>query len=173
MGMPPEDHHLLRPWSAAIVRLYEKNTTEQDEQQPRAATTAFVHYLEELLVQRRADPGDDLISVLAQVEDEGEVLKNDELISTCILILNAGHESTVNTAGNGMLALLRHPEQLKKLKANPALAGSAVEEIMRYDPPLQYFHRYVLEDIQFKGLFLEAGDTIGLLYGPRTVTRRF
>ena len=165
MGMPPEDHHLLRPWSAAIVRLYEKDSTEQHAQDAEAATTAFVHYLENLLVQRRADPGDDLISVLARVEDEGEMLRNDELISTCILILNAGHESTVNAAGNGMLALLRHPEQLKKLQANPQLAASAVEEIMRYDPPLQYFHRYVLHDMQYKGHSLAQGDTIGLLYG--------
>jgi len=110
-------------------------------------------------------PGDDLISVLAQVEDEGAVLKNDELISTCILLLNAGHESTVNTAGNGMLALLRHPDQLEQLKANPALASSAVEEILRYDPPLQYFHRYVLEDMEFKGFSWKRGNTIGLLYG--------
>jgi cytochrome P450 len=165
LGMPQEDHHLLRPWSAAIVKLYEKNTTEQDEQAAETATIEFVRYLEGLLVQRRARPGDDLISVLAQVEDEGAVLKNDELISTCILLLNAGHESTVNTAGNGMLALLRHPEQLAQLKANPALAGSAVEEILRYDPPLQYFHRYVLEDTEFKGHAFKQGDTIGLLYG--------
>jgi cytochrome P450 len=143
LGMPLEDHQLLRPWSAAIVKLYEKNTTEQDEQAAETATIEFVRYLESLLARRRTHPGDDLISVLAQVEDEGAVLKNDELISTCILLLNAGHESTVNTAGNGMLALLRHPDQLAQLKANPALAGSAVEEILRYDPPLQYFHRYV------------------------------
>jgi cytochrome P450 len=165
LGMPQEDHQLLRPWSAAIVKLYEKNTTEQDEQAAETATIEFVHYLEDLLAQRRTHPGDDLISVLAQVEDEGAVLKNDELISTCILLLNAGHESTVNTAGNGMLALLRHPDQLAQLKANPALAGSAVEEILRYDPPLQYFHRYVLEDTEFKGFSWKRGETIGLLYG--------
>ena len=165
LGMPQEDHHLLRPWSAAIVKLYEKNTTEKDEQAAETATIAFVHYLEELLAQRRAMPGEDMISVLAQVEDEGAVLKNDELISTCILLLNAGHESTVNTAGNGMLALLRHPDQLEQLKANPALASSAVEEILRYDPPLQYFHRYVLEDMEFKGFSWKRGNTIGLLYG--------
>jgi cytochrome P450 len=165
LGMPQEDHHLLRPWSAAIVKLYEKNTTEQDEQAAETATIEFVRYLEGLLARRRTHPGDDLISVLAQVEDEGAVLKNDELISTCILLLNAGHESTVNTAGNGMLALLRHPDQLAQLKANPALAGSAVEEILRYDPPLQYFHRYVLEDTEFKGCSFKQGDTIGLLYG--------
>ena len=165
MGMPPEDHHLLRPWSAAIVRLYEKDATGQHAQDAEAATTAFVQYLENLLAQRRANPGDDLISVLVRVEDEGAMLKNDELISTCILLLNAGHESTVNAAGNGMLALLRHPEQLEKLQANPQLASSAVEEIMRYDPPLQYFHRYVLQNMQYKGHFLAQGDTVGLLYG--------
>jgi len=165
LGMPQEGHHLLRPWSAAIVKLYEKNTTEQDETAAETATIEFVRYLEELLALRRASPQDDLISVLAQVEDEGEVLKNDELISTCILLLNAGHESTVNTAGNGMLALLRHPNQLEQLKANPALASSAVDEILRYDPPLQYFHRYVLADTEFRGFSWKRGETIGLLYG--------
>ena len=165
MGIPPQDHHLLRPWSAAIVKLYEKNTTEQDESAAETATSEFVQYLEALLAQRRATPTQDLISVLAQVEDEGNVLRNDELVSTCILLLNAGHESTVNAAGNGMLALLRHPDQLGKLKSNPALAASAVEEIMRYDPPLQYFHRYVLENMEYDGIPLRPGDTVGLLYG--------
>ena len=165
LGMPLEDHHLLRPWSAAIVKLYEKNTTEQDEAAAESATVEFVHYLEALLAQRRARPQDDLITVLAQVEDEGAVLKNDELIATCILLLNAGHESTVNTAGNGMLALLRHPQQLAQLQAQPELAGSAVEEILRYDPPLQYFHRYVLEAIDYRGISMQQGDTVGLLYG--------
>lgn len=165
LGMPEQDHHLLRPWSAAIVRLYEKDLTPQDLQRAETATIEFVEYLTRLLAKRRANPGDDLISVLAQVEDEGLMLKNDELISTCILLLNAGHESTVNAAGNGMLALLDHPEQLTRLKSNPALVSSAVEEMLRFDPPLQYFHRHVIEDTVFQGWELKRGDTVGLLYG--------
>jgi cytochrome P450 len=165
LGMPEKDHHLLRPWSAAIVRLYEKGLTQEDLQRAETATVEFVEYLTALLAQRRENPGDDLISVLARVEDEGLMLKNDELISTCILLLNAGHESTVNAAGNGMLALLDHPEQLQRLKSNPALVSSAVEEMLRFDPPLQYFHRYVIEDTVFQGWKLNRGDTVGLLYG--------
>jgi len=165
LGMPEEDEHLLRPWSAAIVRLYEKDVTQADLDVAELATTEFVEYVSGLIAQRRAEPGDDLVSVLVQVEDEGEVLKNDELVSTCILLLNAGHESTVNAAGNGMLALLKNTDQLALLKADPGLVNSAVEEMLRYDAPLQYFHRYVLEDLEFKGFALKRGDTVGLLYG--------
>ncbi|MFK8047976.1 MAG: cytochrome P450 [Halioglobus sp.] len=165
LGLPDCDHHRLRPWSAAIVRLYEKDLRPEDAEAAELATTEFVDYLADLLEQRRSEPTDDLISVLAQVEDDGLMLKNDELISTCILLLNAGHESTVNAAGNGMLALLSHPEQYLRLAESPELIDSAIEEMLRYDPPLHYFHRYVLEDFAFKGFGFKKGETLGFLYG--------
>jgi cytochrome P450 len=165
LGMPLADSHYLRPWSAAIVRLYEKDTSSDDLVAAERATTEFLAYLTQLLEQRRAHPEDDLISLLAEVEDDGLVLRNDELISTCMLLLNAGHESTVNAAGNGILALLKHPGELDKLRSDPKLAPSAVEEGLRYDPPLQYFHRFVLEDMSYAGVELAKGDTVGLLYG--------
>jgi cytochrome P450 len=165
LGLPDSDHSRLRPWSADIVRLYEKDLCAADIQAAELATTQFVEYLTDLLEQRRSHPREDLISVLAQVEDDGLMLKNDELISTCILLLNAGHESTVNAAGNGMLALLNNPEQLEKLAESPELTDSAVEEMLRYDPPLQYFHRYVLEDFEYKGHSFKKGETLGFLYG--------
>ncbi|MEH6590225.1 MAG: cytochrome P450 [Halioglobus sp.] len=165
LGMPLQDSHYLRPWSAAIVRLYEKDINDDDLVAAEQATTEFLHYLTDLLEQRRAHPEDDLISLLAGVEDEGLVLQNDELISTCMLLLNAGHESTVNAAGNGMLALLKHPTELQKLRRDPTLVTSAVEEMLRYDAPLQYFHRFVLEDMSYQGVSLSKGDTVGLLYG--------
>lgn len=165
LGMPLQDSHYLRPWSAAIVRLYEKDINDDDLVAAEQATTEFLHYLTDLLEQRRAHPEDDLISLLAGVEDEGLVLQNDELISTCMLLLNAGHESTVNAAGNGMLALLKHPAELEKLRRDPTLVASAVEEMLRYDAPLQYFHRFVLEDMSYQGVSLSKGDTVGLLYG--------
>jgi cytochrome P450 len=165
LGMPLQDSHYLRPWSAAIVRLYEKDISDDCLVAAEQATSEFLRYLTDLLAQRRAQPKNDLISLLAEVEDEGLVLQNDELISTCMLLLNAGHESTVNAAGNGMRALLKHPAELEKLRGDPSLAPSAVEEMLRYDAPLQYFHRFVLEDMIFQGVSLRKGDTVGLLYG--------
>ena len=99
---------------------------------------------------RRTDPRDDLITALVQVQDEGDRLTEDELIGTCVLLLNAGHEATVNVTGNGWWTLFRHPDQLAALRADPALLPTAVEELMRYDTPLQMFERWVLEDIEVR-----------------------
>jgi cytochrome P450 len=165
LGWPLEERHRLRPWSAQIVRLYEKDHTADDEARAEAATTEFAAMLGELADRRRKAPREDLISGLVAVVDEGERLTRDELIATCMLLLNAGHEATVNAAGNGLLALLRHPAQLARLRADPSLIASAIEEILRYDAPLQLFHRYVLEDLSVAGVELSKGEMVGLLYG--------
>jgi len=165
LGWPEEERNRLRPWSAAIVRLYEKDHTRADEAQAEAATVEFAEMLTRLVHQRRKSPADDLISALAQVESEGERLSPDELVATCMLLLNAGHEATVNSAGNSVLALLRHPDQLQKLLANPNLLSTAIEETLRYDSPLHFFHRYVLEDFEYEDVEFSKGDTIGYLYG--------
>ena len=165
LGWPTGQRHLLRPWSAQIVRLYEQDHSADDEARAEAATTGFATALAELAERRRAEPRDDLISALVSVCDEGERLTADELISTCMLLLNAGHEATVNAAGNGLLALLRHPEQLARLRNDPSLLGTAIEEMLRYDAPLQLFHRFVLEDFEHEGVAFERADTVGFLYG--------
>jgi cytochrome P450 len=99
------------------------------------------------------------------IEVEGQRLTRDELIATCMLLLNAGHEATVNAAGNGLLALLRHPAQLDRLRNDRRLLPVAIEEMIRYDAPLQLFHRFVLEDLDYKGIRLRRGEKVGLLYG--------
>ncbi|MDZ4766162.1 MAG: cytochrome P450, partial [Chloroflexota bacterium] len=114
---------------------------------------------------RRHDPHDDLISALATVEEAGEMLTEDELISTCVLLLNAGHEATVNVMGNGMWALFQHPDQLRVLQTQPELVKSAVEELMRYDTPLQLFRRWVLADMEYGGFAFKQGQEIALLFG--------
>ena len=164
LGWPDQERHRLRPWSARIVRLYEKDHTTQDEKRAESATTEFAAMLAELAAERRAAPRDDLISALVAVCDEGDRLTADELISTCMLLLNAGHEATANAAGNGLWALFRNPDQLRRLRAEPSLSA-AVEEMLRYDAPLQLFHRYVLEDLEYAGFELHRGEMIGLLYG--------
>jgi len=165
LGWPLEERHRLRPWSAQIVRLYENDHSAEDEARAEAATTEFAAMLGELADRRRLEPAADLISGLVAVVDEGERLTRDELIATCMLLLNAGHEATVNAGGNGLLALLRHPEQMARLRSEPAFITSAVEEILRYDAPLQLFHRYVLEDLSFADVELRRGEKVGLLYG--------
>jgi cytochrome P450 len=165
LGWPLEERHRLRRWSAHIVRLYEKDHTADDAVRAEAAATEFAAMLAELAERRRVAPRDDLISGLVAVVDAGERLTRDELIATCMLLLNAGHEATVNAAGNGLLALLRHPGQVARLRADPALITSAIEEILRYDAPLHLFHRYVLEDLSVAGVELARGERVGLLYG--------
>ena len=172
LGWPGEERHRLRPWSARIVRLYEKDYTADDETHAEAAAGEFAAMLGELADRRRAEPRDDLISALVAVVDDGERLSRDELIATCMLLLNAGHEATVNAASNGLLALLRHPQQLARLRAIPSLITTAVEEMIRYDAPLQLFHRFVLEDLEFAGIRFAKGERVGLLYGSGNRDRR-
>jgi cytochrome P450 len=165
LGWPGDERHRLRPWSAGIVRLYEKDHTADDEARAESATSEFAAALNELAEARRADPRDDLISAMVSISDAGDRITRDELISTCMLLLNAGHEATVNAAGNGLLALLRHPGQLARLQEDPTLLPTAIDEMLRFDSPLQLFHRYVLEDLEFSRVQFRKGDTVGLLYG--------
>ncbi len=165
LGWPAQERHRLRPWSAHIVRLYEKDSNAEDEMRAETATAQFAAMIGELADRRRAEPRDDFISALAQVAHEDERLSRDELIATCMMVLNAGHEATVNAAGNGLLALLRHPQQLARLRADRALMPTAIEEMIRYDAPLHLFHRFALEDLGIGGARFARGDKIGLLYG--------
>ena len=129
------------------------------------AATEFSEYLRELSRSRRARPADDLVTALTQVVDGGEKLTEDELIGTCVLLLNAGHEATVNATGIGWWQLFRHPDQLARLRADPALLGRAVDELLRFDTPLQMFERWVLEDVEICGVRVPKGAELGLLFG--------
>jgi cytochrome P450 len=130
------------------------------------ASLDFSAYLRGLIAERRTEPGEDLISALIAAHDEADRLSEQEMISTCVLLLNAGHEATVNTTGNGWWALFRNPGQLEALRAAPdALLPSAVEELMRYDTPLQMFERWVLDDIEIGGTVIPRGSEVALLFG--------
>ena len=166
LGIPESDRALLRPWSNAIVKLYELDHTPEQARAAISAAEEFDAYLKQLARQRRAAPQDDLITALALVEEAGDQLSEDELVSTCVLLLNAGHEATVNVVGNGLWALFRHPDQLAALREEPdALLPAAVEELMRYDSPLQLFRRWVLEDLVYAGVELKRGAEVALLFG--------
>jgi cytochrome P450 len=165
LGVPERDRHLLRPWSADICGMYELNPSEETARTTVRACIEFSDYLRTLSRERRAAPREDLISALAQVVDDGERLSEDELIATCVLLLNAGHEATVNVTGNGWWSLFRNPEQLAKLRADAALVPRAIEELMRWDTPLQMFERWVLEDVEICGATVPKGAELGLLFG--------
>ncbi|MEO0562248.1 MAG: cytochrome P450 [Chloroflexota bacterium] len=165
LGVPEEDQGKLRPWSNAIVKMYELDHTPQQAQDAVNASQEFADYLIALARQRKADPQDDLITALSLVEDAGDTLTEDELVSACVLLLNAGHEATVNVVGNGLHALFHHPDALTQLKNDLSLLDSAIEELMRFDTPLQLFRRWVLQDLTYDGLDLKQGTEVALLFG--------
>ncbi|MGW0483215.1 cytochrome P450 [Nonomuraea sp. NPDC003214] len=161
LGIPDADRHLLRPWSADICGMYELNPSEQAQHTAVRAASEFAAYLKELARERKERPGDDLISALAAIDE----LTEDELVGTCVLLLNAGHEATVNVTGNGWWSLFRNPGELARLRADRSLLPTAVEELMRWDTPLQMFERWVLEDIEVGGVAIPRGVEVALLFG--------
>lgn len=165
LGIPEADRHRLRPWSADICLMYELNPPDASAHKAVQASLEFGAYLRALLADRRIRPGDDLISALAAVADDGDTLTQTELIATCVLLLNAGHEASVNGAGNGWWTLFRHPEALARLRAEPGLLPSAIEELLRFDTPLSMFERWVLEPIEVDGVAIPRGGEVALLFG--------
>lgn len=165
LGIPEPDRDRLRPWSAAICGMYELGPSEETAREAVRASAEFSDYLRELIAERRKAPGEDLVSGLIAAYDEGDRLTEQEMISTCVLLLNAGHEATVNATVNGWWALFRNPDQLAALRADHSLVPSAVEELMRYDTPLQLFERWVLDEIEIDGTVIPRGAEIALLFG--------
>ena len=165
LGVPESERAPLRPWSADICGMYELNPSEEVARKAVRASVEFTEYLRGLIEARRKEPGDDLISGLIAAHDEGDRLTEQEMISTCVLLLNAGHEATVNATVNGWWALFRHPDQLAALRADHSLVPTAVEELMRYDTPLQLFERWVLDDIEIDGTTVPRGAEIAMLFG--------
>ncbi|MGW1586337.1 cytochrome P450 [Streptomyces sp. NPDC002386] len=165
LGVPEADRAYLRPWSAAICGMYELNPSEETAASAVRASREFSAYLSELIAVRRERPGDDLISGLIAAHDEGDRLTEQEMVSTAVLLLNAGHEATVNATVNGWWALFRNPGQLAALRADHSLIPSAIEELMRYDTPLQLFERWVLDDVEIAGTTIPRGSEIAMLFG--------
>ncbi|MFJ6616957.1 cytochrome P450 [Kitasatospora sp. NPDC091335] len=166
LGVPEADRHLLRPWSSDITGMFELNPSEEAARRAVTASVEFSDYLRALIRERRTAPGGDLISALIQAQEGSDALSEQEMISTCVLLLNAGHEATVNTTGNGWWALFRNPGELARLRGSvDELLPTAVEELMRWDTPLQMFERWVLEDVEVGGVTIPRGAEIALLFG--------
>ncbi len=165
LGVPAADRSRLQPWSNAIVKMYEYDLAPELAADAEAASAEFVSYLRALAADRAANPGDDLVSDLVSERDGSDRLSDDELVATAVLLLMAGHEATVNVIGNGVLALLTHRAQWDRLVADPALLPTAVEELIRYDAPLQLFERTAVAATTVAGYQLEPGDKIAALLG--------
>jgi unspecific monooxygenase len=145
--------------------MYELNPQVASQQDAVRASTEFSEYLRELARERRNASGEDLISLLARVVDQEEALTEDELVGTCVLLLNAGHEATVNSTLIGWWTLFRHPDQLRRLREDRSLLPRAIEELLRFDTPLQMFERWVLEPFELHGHPIAKGAELGLIFG--------
>jgi cytochrome P450 len=167
LGVPPEDHERFKGWSRDLARGLDPDFILPPEvvEKRKAAIDAFSAYFLELIAERRRVPEDDLLSALVAAEDAGDRLTERELLSTCTLLLVAGHETTVNLIANGTLALLRHPDELRRLRDDPSIARTAVDELLRFDPPVQLTARVALEDMEIGGHTLAKGTSAILLLG--------
>ncbi|GAB1511904.1 cytochrome P450 [Actinophytocola sp. KF-1] len=165
LGVPGTDRHRLQPWSNAIVKMYEYALPKEQADAAERAAQEFVDYLRDLAADRAKAPGDDLISGLVAERDGTDRLTDDELVGTAVLLLMAGHEATVNVIGNGVLALLTHRHEWERLVADPGLLPTAVEELIRFDAPLQLFERTATAPVTIAGHALAPGDKIAALLG--------
>ncbi|HLH49770.1 MAG TPA: cytochrome P450 [Roseiarcus sp.] len=159
LGVPAAMWRQLLDWSHRMVAMYQFGVTREAEENAAAASQEFSAFLAAYVEERRARRADDLISRLIEAEEAGGKLSQDELIATCILLLNAGHEATVHGIGNGVKALLENGVRPERP------AAPLVEELLRFDSPLHLFTRYALEDLDYEGVSLKKGDEVGLLLG--------
>lgn len=164
IGVPDEDCPRLRVWSEQVVRFFDVGRNDDDKQLAERATKEFYEYLLTLVAARRAAPQEDLMTRMVGHQDAG-LMSEDELIATTMLILMAGHGSTIDVLGSGMHALLRFPDQHQRLRDDPKLINLAVQEMFRFESPLPYFHRFATEDTEVAGRMFKAGTRFGLLYG--------
>jgi cytochrome P450 len=163
LGVPVADHERFKGWGLDIARGLDAIMLPPDSEVARRSITgrhALAGYFRELIADRRAAPRDDMLSALIAAEEAGDKLNEDELLATCLLLLVAGHETTVNLIGNGTLALLRHPAELRRLRENPGLIGSAVEELLRYDGPVQRTARIPSEDVTVGEVTIPKGEMV-------------
>jgi cytochrome P450 len=165
LGMPEGDRDELRGWSHTMVKSLEPMITPEDIPLLLDASDHMVEHVHQAIEGKRREPADDLLSALIAVEEEGDRLSTEELVAQVILLFIAGHETTVNLIGNGMLALLRNPDQLALLANTPELIGNAVDELLRFDSPVQFTRRVALQPFELDGNAVEPGTLIFTILG--------
>jgi len=164
-GLPPEDHQQLKLWANTIGKAIDPVFGPELLQRIDQAVGEAIQYFQDRIEERRRDPHDDLLSALVAAEDASEKLSQEELMSTCILLLVAGTETTTNLIGNSIYALLRNPGQMRRLREDPSLIETAVEEFLRYETPVQLTGRVAGEDVEIRGKRIRQGQPVGLLMG--------
>ena len=164
LGVPHEDCPQLATWSENVVQFFDIDRTDAHKRLAEQATTEFYHYLQNLILERSKQPKNDLITMLIEAK-KADKISETELISLCMLILMAGHGSTIDVIGSGMITLLKNPNELNRLRKDPGLIHTAVQEMFRYESPLPFFHRYAAEDVEVQGKRYPKGTKFGLLYG--------
>ena len=166
LGVPVEDQRKFQIWSDDIANFFGNATATADiARRAQKSLVELTEYFRALLPERRQNKGDDLVSLLLRVEEEGDALTEQDFMAQCALLLIAGHETTRNLIGNGLMALLQNPDQYEKLKQNPSLAVSAVKEFARYDSPVQFAGRSALEDFSWHDQQIKKGQTVIMLLG--------
>ncbi|HEY8727607.1 MAG TPA: cytochrome P450 [Gaiellaceae bacterium] len=166
LGVPLDRHRDLLDWSHRMVKMYEFEVPLEAAHKANEAAAEFQEYVHELIGERRANPRDDMVTALVQARVDDGRLSDDEIVSTVIVLLNAGHEASVNTLGNGMRAFAQHPDQWRRVVDGSVPAAAAGEELIRFDPPLQLFERWVLtEDFAVGDVSIPRGAKIALLFG--------
>ena len=165
LGVPENDHLEFLDWSHKIVKMYDFEVTDENANNAEEAARQFIEYTQNLLDKRRKDPQDDMITRLSQVSEDNNFLTDDQIICTVILLLNAGHEATVNTLGNGLHALLTLNKSFEEVKNETEDINDVVEELIRYDSPLQFFQRYALEYTEIGGHTISKGSKVAILLG--------
>jgi cytochrome P450 len=165
LGTPEVDHDQLRQWSGALVRTLEPVVDPAQLQAIADASDNMRALLTDIITWKRRSPAGDLLSALIAAEDHGDVLSDDELLDQVMLLYIAGHETTVNLIGNGTLALLRHPDQLERLRADDSVAAGAIDELLRYDSPVQMSRRITKADVEVDGHKIEEGTFVVVVLG--------
>jgi len=173
LGTPPADHDRIRRLTGTVVRSLEPVADPGLAQAILAADEEMSQIAADMIAWKRANPADDLLTALIHAEDDGDALSDDELVAQTLLLYIAGHETTVNLIAGGALALLRHPAELAKLRADPALVGNAVEEMLRYDSPVQASRRITLEPVTVGGITIPAGAFVMASLGSANRDQRF
>jgi len=160
LGVPPEDHRTFRGWSSRLIDALPAFGQEGSQAEVASLIDTLLDYLRRQIEARRKSPGDDLLSALIEARDAKDALSEQELQATALLLLLAGHETTTNLIGNGLLALLRHPDQLERLRREPELLDNAIEELLRYDSPVQGTVRVAIADVELGGQRIEPGALV-------------
>ena len=167
LGIPRADRDLIDHWAAAFVPMLEPYLSAEAVDRAEEANAALADYLEPLLAERRREPRDDVLSILARAGEPNDPLRVEDVVPMCVVILAAGRETTTDAVGNSMLALLEHPDQLDLLASmdDPVSVRGAIEELLRFDSPIQFAGRIVVEDVEIRGQPILRGEEVGAVIG--------